>query len=84
MKSNNRERESDRGHALYESCVFLLLPVEKIVQIIHERGLVQNALLRQGVQIVWVCESLDELQLKLKSDAIRSLGLVDGYLRHFA
>ena len=47
------------------------------MQVIHERGLVQNALLRQGMQIIWVRKSLDEFQLELEADAIRRLGLVN-------
>jgi len=78
----NHELGSARGDALYESRVFLLLPVEEVVQVIHERGLVQNALLCQGMQIIWVCEGLDEFQLELEADAVRRLGLVNGYLRH--
>ena len=72
-----------RRDALYESCVFLLLPIEKVLQVVHKRGLVQNALLCQGMQIVRVCKSLDKLQLKLEANTIRCLGLVNGGLRHF-
>lgn len=73
-------REED---VLYKSCVFLLLPIEKVLQIVHKRRLVQNALLRQGMQIVWVRKSLNEFQLKLEANAVRRLGLVNGNLRHF-
>jgi len=53
------------------------------VEVIHERGLVQNTLLCKGMQIIRVRESLDEFQLELEADAIRCLGLVNGRLRHF-
>ena len=76
------ERLSSRGDALYESCVFLLLPVEKVFEIVQKRRLVQNPLLCQGMQVVRVREGLDEFQLKLEANAIRCLGLVDGRLRH--
>ena len=82
MRGDNHEPGSVRGDALYESRVFLLLPVEEVVQVIHERGLVQNALLCQGMQIVRVGESLDEFQLELEADAVRCLGLVNRHLRH--
>lgn len=73
----------DRGDALYESCVFLLLPVEEVLQIVHKCRLVQNALLCQGMQIVWVRKSLDKFQLKLEANTIRCLWFVNGNLRHF-
>jgi len=71
-----------RGDALYKSCVFLLLPIEEVVQVIHECGLVQNTLLCKRMQIIRVCESLDELELELEADPIRCLGLINRRLRH--
>lgn len=77
-------RALSREDALYESCVVLLFPVEKVLEVVQKSWLIQNSLLCQGMQVVRVRESLDEFQLKLEANAIRCLGLVDGRLRHSA
>lgn len=49
MKSDDhglRTAGSGQRDSLYKSGVFLLLPVKEVLQIVHKRRLVQNALLR--------------------------------------
>lgn len=53
-----------------KSSVVLFLPVEKIFQEVHEGWLSENALLRERMQIVWVCKALNKFKLKLKSCSV--------------
>lgn len=58
-----------------EPCVFLLSPVEKVLQIVDESGLIQNILLSERCQIIGIRQCLDELEFYLKSGAVDGLGV---------
>lgn len=47
-------RPSEQAHSLDEPSVVLLLPVQQILEIVHERRLREDILLGERVQVVWV------------------------------
>ena len=59
-----------------ESSVVFLLPIKQIFQIVDEGGLVEDALLGQGVEIERVRQSLHKLEFELETLAIFDFFLI--------
>jgi len=82
--------EEIQAHRILEEfSEFRFLPVEQILQIIHEAWIFEEVALREKMQVVGIGETLHELQLNLKSQALlivafrclkRILGLVCSFL----
>ena len=72
-------------YAQHKSGIVLLLPIQEVLQVVNEGGLIEDALLRERLEIKWIGQTLNELQLKFETLSVRRPG-VQGYgftlLRH--